>query len=108
MTFVSENCGMTCQKNDPMKKLHFLLVSLNKPDISPKEEIFGVCKTFITKLTDYFFMIIDLGTASFVNEYLFTQQKENDPLIKHFGPMYIDFDAYPSYSGKNSEIFERC
>ena len=60
-----------------LKKLHFFVRALNKPDISPREEIFGVCKRFITKLTYYFFMIINLGTASFVNEYLFTQQKEN-------------------------------
>ena len=66
----------------------------------------GVCKKIITKLTDYFFTIIDLGTASFGNESLFTQQKENYPLIKCFGPMYIDFDEYPRYSGRNSEIFK--
>ena len=58
-------------------------------------------------MTDYFFTIIDLGTASFENEPLFTQQKENLPLIKCFGPMYIDFDEYPRYSGRNSEIFEK-
>ena len=50
---------------------------------------------------------MDLGTASFGNEPLFTQQKENIPLIKCFGPMYIDFDEYPCYSGSNSEIFEK-
>ena len=33
---------------------------------------------------DYFFMILDLGTASFGNEYLFTELKENAPLIKSF------------------------
>ena len=81
---------------------------LNKPDKSPREEIFGVCKKVITKLTDYFFTIIDLETASFGNEYLFTQQKDNSPLIKHFGPIYIDFDDYPPYSGRNSESFEKC
>ena len=42
-------------------------------------------------LTDYFFTIIDLVTASFGNESLFTQHKEKFPLIKCFGPMYIDF-----------------
>ena len=26
--------------------------------------------------------------------------------MKHFGPTYIDFDEYPSYCGRNSEIFE--
>ena len=79
--------------------------ALNKPDISPREEIFGVCKKIITKLTDYFFTIIDLGNESFGNEYLFNQQKENAPSIKMFGSMYIYFDEYPPYSGKISETF---
>ena len=26
----------------------------------------------------------------------------------HFGPMYIDFDEYPPYTGRNSEMFEKC
>ena len=52
-------------------------------------------------------MKIDIGTASFGNEYLFTQQKQNAPLIKKIGPMYIDFDKYPPYSGRISEIFEK-
>ena len=74
--------------------------ALNKPDTSPREEIYGVCKKIITKLTDYFFTMIDLGTASFGNEYLFTQHKYNAPLIKIIGPMYIYFDEYPTYSGR--------
>ena len=32
--------------------------------------------------------------------------KENATLIKHFGPMYIDFDGYPYYSGTISENLE--
>ena len=64
-------------------------------------------KTFITKLIDYFFTIIDSITSSFGNESLFTQQKENAPLIKHCGQIYIDFDEYPPYSGRISEIFEK-
>ena len=58
-------------------------------------------------MTDYFFTIIDLGTPSFGNEYLFTQQKEKFLLIKCFGPIYINFDEYPRYGGRNSEIFEK-
>ena len=88
-----------------LMKLHFLVRALNKPDISPREEIFGVYKKFITKLIDTLFTIIDLGTASFGNESSFNQQKDNDPLIKHSGPMYIDFDDYPPYSGKISDFF---
>ena len=79
--------------------------ALNKPDISHREEIFGVCKKFITKLTDYFFTIIDLGTAWFGNESLFNPQKDNAPLIKQIGPMYIGFDDYPPYSGRISKMF---
>ena len=48
---------------------------LNKFDNSPGEEIFGVCKKIIRKLTDYFFVIIDLGTTSFGNGSLFTELK---------------------------------
>ena len=47
-------------------------------------------------------MITNLVTASFGHESFFTQHKQNSPLIKHFGPMYIDFDEYPRYSGRNS------
>ena len=51
--------------------------------------------------------MIDLGTASFGNKSLFTQYKENAPLIKHCGPAYIDFDENPPYSGRNSKCFEK-
>ena len=88
-----------------MKKLYFIVRAFKTPDISPREEILGVCKKFITKFTDYFFMIINLGTESFGNESTFNQQKENAPLIKCFGPMCIDFDEYTTYSGRNSEFF---
>ena len=65
---------------------------LNKPDISPREEIFGVCKKVMREFTDQFLTIINLGTASFGNRYLFNQLKENAPLIKLFGQIYFDFD----------------
>ena len=52
-------------------------------------------------------MILYLGTASFGNEFLFTELKENAPLIKYFGPMYIDFDEYPRYSGRIYVILEK-
>ena len=99
---------MTCKKIELLKELYFLVRALNKPDTSPREEIFGVCKKFRTKLTDYFFTIIDFGTASFGNEYLFTQQKYNSPLIICFGPMYIDFDEYPIYSGRIMKFLKKC
>ena len=79
---------------------------LNKSDTSTTEIKYGVCKKFVTKLTDYFFTMIDLGTASFGNESLFTPQKEKIPLIICFYPMYIDFDEYPRYSARNPEMFE--
>ena len=49
-------------------------------------------------------MILDLGTESFGNGSLFTQLKENYVLIKHFGPVYIDFYCYPPYSGTISKF----
>ena len=70
--------------------------------------IFGVCNKFIWKLTDYFFIVLDEGTALVGNRNLFIEPKENSTLIKHFGPMYVDFDKYPSYSGTISESFGNC
>ena len=49
-----------------------------------------------------------MGTTSFGNEPLFTQQKEKCRLIQCFGPMFIDFDEYPQYSGRESIMFEKC
>ena len=46
-----------------LKELHALVKALNKNFKVPGEETFGVCKKFITKLTDYFFSTIDLGTT---------------------------------------------
>ena len=46
----------------------------------------------ITKLTDYFFTIIDLGTALFGNGSYLNQQKENATSIKHFWPMNTVLD----------------
>ena len=82
--------------------------ALRKPDTGPRKQIYGVCKTLITKLTDYFFMLIYLGTVLFGNKPLFTQQKDNSPLVKCFGPIYFDFDEYLCYSGRKSEFFEKC
>ena len=79
---------------------------LNKIDEKPGDCIFGVYNKSIRKLTDDFFMILDLGTASFGNGSLFNRLKENAPLIKYFGPIYIHFDEYPTYSGRISENFE--
>ena len=52
-------------------------------------------------------MILNLVTASFGKGSLFTQLKEDAAFIKHFRPMYIDFDEYPPYSGRIYEIFEK-
>ena len=51
--------------------------------------------------------MFDLGTVSFGNKSLFTRQEENSTLINVFGPMNIDFDEYPCYSGRNSKKFEK-
>ena len=56
-----------------LKELQALVKALNNNFKVPGEETFGVRKKFITKLTDYFFSIIDLGTTSFGNKHLFTQ-----------------------------------
>ena len=48
-----------------------------------------------------------MGTTSFGNEPLITQQKENCRSIKCFGTMFIDSDEYPHYSGRESTIFEK-
>ena len=39
----------------------------------PRDCIFGVCKKIIKKLTYYFLVILELGTAYFGNGYFFTQ-----------------------------------
>ena len=101
------NVALHVQNNWGIEGIKFFVSALNKPDISPREEIFGVWKTFITNLRDYFFTMIDLGTESFGNGSSFNKQKENAPLINIFRPMYIDFDEYPRYSGSISEIFEK-
>ena len=80
--------------------------ALKKPDKISREDIFGVCKTIIRKLTDHSFVILDLGTALFGYGSLFTQLKKNTMLIKYFGPMYIDFDEYPPNSGRISEFLK--
>ena len=58
-------------------------------------------------MTDYLFMILDLGTTSFVNISVFTTLNKISPLIKKIGSMYIDFDDYPCYSGKKSANFKK-
>ena len=69
------------------KELHILVRDLNKIDRKPGDYIFGICNKFKRRLTDYFFTILDEGTASSENGSLFTQLKENATLIKHFGPI---------------------
>ena len=83
-----------------LKELHALVKALNNKFKFPGEETFGVCKKFITKLTDYLFSTIDLGTTSFGNKPFFTQQIEKCRLKQCFGPMFIDFNEYPRYSGR--------
>ena len=113
------------KKIELLEKLHFLVRAsknskeslrrniwclqkiIKKLDISPREKIFSVCKKIIRKLIDNFFKIIDLGSVTFGNGSLFNQMKENSPLIKHFGPMYLDFYEYPPYSGRIYALFEK-
>ena len=51
-------------------------------------------------------MILDLGATPFGNGSLFTEIKENSPLINNFGPMCIDFDYYPPYNDAISNFSE--
>ena len=81
--------------------------ALNNNFKVPGKETFGFCKKSITKFTDYFFSMIDLGTTSFGNKPLFKQQKEKFRLIQCFGPMFIDYDEYPRYSVRESIIFAK-
>ena len=55
------------------------------------------------KLADYFFTIIDEENASLEKKSLFNSLKENSVLITYFGPIYIDFDDHPPYSGALAE-----
>ena len=97
------------KKSLPTERITFTCDGLKQTWQKPqRRKIWSLQKKFITKLTDYLLTIIDLGTASFENESLFNQQKEKFPMIKCFGPMYIDFDEYPRYSGRKSKIFEKC
>ena len=95
------------RKSFLLKELHALVKALNNNFKVPGEETFEVSIKFITELTDYFFSMINLGTTSFGNEALFTQQKEKYRLIQCCGPIFIDFDEYPHYSGRESIIFEK-
>ena len=90
-----------------LKELHALVKALNNNFKVPSEETFEVNIKFITKLTDYFFSMINLGTTSFGNKALFTQQKKKYRLIQCFGPMFIDFDEYPHYSGREFIILKK-
>ena len=67
---------MTCQENCPTKRITYTCEGLKQKFQSSWRKKYGVCKKFITKLTDYFFAIIDLGTTSFGNKPLFTQQSK--------------------------------
>ena len=58
------------------------------------------------KVTDYFFIMLDLGPTSFVNRYLFTEHKKY-PLLNIFGTMYINFGEYSRYNGRTFAISEK-
>ena len=92
--------GWHVKKNGNTKGITCTCEGLKQNLKVPGENKFGVCKIFIITLTDYFFSTLDLGTTSFGNKPFFTQQKENCQLIQCFGPMFIDFDKYPLYSGR--------
>ena len=88
------------RKMEILKELHALVKALSRKKRITSSKAFGVCKIFITSLTEYFFSTFGLGTTSVGKKPIFTQQKEKCQLIQCFGPMFIDFDDYPHYSGK--------
>ena len=51
------------RKIELLEELHSLVKASNESYKVPIKEKYGVCKKFITKLTDYFFTIIELGTT---------------------------------------------
>ena len=61
--------GLHVKKFLPTEKITFTCDGLKQTWKNSQRRKYGVCKKFITKLTDNFFTIIDLGTASFGNEY---------------------------------------
>ena len=80
--------------------------TLKKIDNKPGYFILGVSNVFISKLTDYFFAIIDEETPSLGHVTLFTGIKVKFYTDKHFGPMYIDFDYHYFYIGAIYENFK--
>ena len=86
-----------------MKQLDVQVKALKKIGNTLGEIISEVCKIIIRRFKDYLFTIIDEETASIFQKTLFAALTENSKLIKNFGPMYIDFDDYPPYSGEISE-----
>ena len=95
------------RKTKLLKELHALVKAVSKKKMDKGSKEFGVCKSFITSLTEYFFSRFGLGNSLFGKECIFTQQKEKSELTQCFGPMFIDFDDYPHYSGKESKKFEK-
>ena len=114
------------KQNEISKELHVLLRALKKNWRVTRRRHTWCLQKLIRKLTDYFFMILDLGAASFGNGYLFTELKGNSPLIKKLGqcililksilPIVVEYlkclknnvneniqcdHGYAYYSGKN-------
>ena len=48
-----------------------------------------------------------METASIENKKIVTDLKENYTLTKQFGPMNINFDDYPPYSGAISQFLKQ-
>ena len=82
-----------------------LVKLLNKIENEPGDCIFAVCKNFILKLTYHLFTNIDKETPSIENEILYTSLKQNAALTWLSGPIYINFDEYPLYTGSIKNIY---
>ena len=77
---------------------------IEKNDNESGSFIFGVCKDFVRKLTDYFFANID-EEIEFKNPNIIYYHFKNAKLTRRFGPMCINFYEYPPYTVAISGCF---
>ena len=72
------------RKMEILKELHALVKALSIKKRITGSKAFGVCKIFITSLTEYFFSTFGLGNTSFGKKRIFTQQKEKNSIDTMF------------------------
>ena len=89
--------GWYVQKSVIQWTTYFIQV-IEKIENEPGDFISWVCKNFRGKLADCFFKIIVKEIASIENKTLSNNLKTST-LTGNFGPMYINVDDFPSYTG---------